>query len=265
MVSRKRHEDKIESIENRHIDALAALGDRYANNEQRTNDKMDRVESDASDMINGLQARHHDDVEKLHLDYRSQMKNFVERAGDNLDNTQTTYNMNLQHRDDISTVKEQNDLRIRQLEQASKDRENMSDAERQNSQIINAVGSGIEKALDTFGKPYATGMAVQNTITQQALEEQAINKKLALIDNMRRGGYSEDDISFVMNSDTPVQPPSHDDTYARILNDDNDMDGMIDVDHNTQHVPIQSQQITIPQKNHGRTEDKATIVMRSSV
>lgn len=264
-VLRERHEDKIESIENRHSDALVALGDRYANNEQRTNDKMDRVESDASDMINGLQSRHHDDVERLHLDYRSQMKNFVDRADDNLDNTQTTYNMNLQHRDDMGIAKEQNDMRIKQLEQASKDRENMSDAERQNSQIINAVGNGIEKALDTFGKPYAAGMTVQNTITQQALEERAINKKLALIDDMRRGGYSEEDISFVMNPDSHTQPQSHDDAYARILNTDGNADGMIEVDHNMQYAPNQPQQITIPQKQHGHTEGKSTIVMRSSV
>ena len=98
----------------------------------------------------------------------------------------------------------------------------ITDTERQNSQIINAVGSGVEKAIDTFGKPMAAGMVTQNAITQQTLEDQSINKKLELIDDMRRGGYSEKDIEVVV--DPNAQPPqaSHDAAYEKILMDDRD-------------------------------------------
>ena len=221
-VMRERYEDKINNIENRNLDAISALEDRYAIREERVSDKMSRVESDAMDSINGIQARHHEELSRLHTDYKNQIMHFIERADDNLSSAQTTFSQDLKHRDDMSGIKEQNDIRLKALEQEMKDREIMSDTERQNSQIINAVGSGVEKAIDTFGKPMAAGMVTQNAITQQTLEDQSINKKLALIDDMRRGGYSEKDIEFVV--DKNAQPPqaSHDAAYEKILMDDRD-------------------------------------------
>jgi len=272
-VMRERHEDKINNIENRHADAISALEDRYAVREERLIDNANRVESAAMDSVNGIQARHHEELQRLHSDYKSQIVHFVERADDNLSSAQTTFKQDLKHRDDITVIKDHNDIRLKALEQDIKNRETMSENERQNAQIINAVGSGVEKALDTFGKPMAAGMATQSMVTQQTLEDQAINKKLALIDDMKRGGYSEKDIDFVV--DKNVQPPqaSHDAAYERILSDDMDQgvmpleSEMIRVDsHMDNQRNIQgrvSPQVPIPQLTHDQPGVKSTMNMRT--
>ena len=274
-IMRERSDDKVSNMENRHADAMSALEDRYSIREERVVDKMDRVESDAMDSINGIQARHHEELSRLHADYKNQIMHFVERADDNLTSAQTTFKQDLVHRDDMTNIKESNDIRLKSLEQEMKDREVMSDNERQNAQIINAVGSGVEKALDTFGKPMAAGMTTQSMVTQQTLEDQSINKKLALIDEMKRGGYSEKDIAFVV--DKGAQPPqaSHDAAYERILSDGRDQDVMslgnemvrVDEHMDQQHTMQQGgalPQITIPQTPYDQPSVKPTMNMRTS-
>jgi hypothetical protein len=254
-----RNDDRVINMENRYADSISSLEDKYIAREERIADNMSRVESDAMDSINGIQARHHEELSRLHSDYKSQISHFVERADDNLSSAQTSFRSDLKHRDDMSSIKEMNDIRLKAIEQEMKDRENLTETERQNTQIINAVGSGVEKAIDTFGKPMAAGIVTQNTITQQTLEDQAINKKLALIDEMRRGGYSDTDVEFVTNKNAKAPQESHDAAYEKILEEDDQ--SMIVID---EHQRMSSQQVPIPQAPYGQPVARSNMSMKTS-
>jgi len=262
-VNATRYDDRIINMENRHADALSSLEDKYIAREERIADNMNRVESDAMDSINGIQARHHEELSRLHADYKNQISHFIERADDNLNSAQTSFRSDIKHRDDMSSIKEQNDIRLKAIEQEMKDRENLSETERQNSQIINAVGDGIEKAIDTFGKPMAAGMVTQNTITQQTLEDQSISKKIALIDEMRRGGYSEGDIGFVTNKNAQMPQESHDAVYEKVLGEDTDQ-SMAIIDEHGAVDETNNQQIAIPQTPYNQPVVRSNMNMRTS-
>lgn len=262
-VNAARYEDKIINMENRHSDAISSLEDKYIAREERIADNMNRVESDAMDSINGIQSRHHEELSRLHVDYKNQISHFVDRADDNLNSAQTSFRSDLKHRDDMSSIKEMNDVRLKAIEQEMKDRENLSETERQNTQIINAVGSGVEKAIETFGKPMAAGIVTQNTITQQTLEDQSINKKIALIDEMRRGGYSEADIEFVTNKNAQHPPESHDSEYEKVLEEDTDQSMAIIDEHGAMHE-THNQQIAIPQTPYNQPGVRSNMNMRTS-
>jgi len=227
---RERHEDKIEYLEQRHADAIKANDDRWQAREDRLLDKLEKVEKDAADQINGLQYRHQEDINRLHADYKEQIKHFAERADDNLDTVKTVYTQEMHHKDEMDAINKEYELHKREMEKKLETLKNMSDSDRQTARIIEAVSGGAEKIFEVFGKPYAANMQAQAIASQQLLAEQAMLQKQRKIDEMRSQGYSEDDINEVVKHFQPVMQPvlqpqvmetNHDEAYEQILTEEN--------------------------------------------
>ena len=223
---KEKHEEKIEYLEQRHADALKANDDRWQAREDRLLDKLERVEADAAEQINGLQYRHQEDLNRLHADYKEQIKHFVERADDNLDTVKTVYTQEMHHKDEMDAINKEYEMHKREMEKKLESLKNMSDSDRQTARIIEAVSSGAEKIFEVFGKPYAANMQAQAIASQQLLAEQAMLQKQRKIDEMRSQGYSESEISEVVKHFQPVVQPqimetNHDEAYEHLLAEEN--------------------------------------------
>ncbi|MHA1614139.1 MAG: hypothetical protein ACTSYJ_04795, partial [Candidatus Thorarchaeota archaeon] len=216
----KRYDDKIENIEQRHFDNIAAINDRHQAINDRMMDKMERIESDAAGSVEGLRFRHHEELSRLHADYKQQLSTFSMQSRSDLDSVKTMHQLESVYRNNIDAVNREHDINMKALEKKIADNANMSVAEKQNDKIIEAVSSGIGSAFEAFGKPYAANMQTSQMINQKRIAEDAMAQRQAKIAEMRRNGYSEQDIAFVVDGNSS---DNNDAVYEQVLQDEDDL------------------------------------------
>ena len=236
----KRHDDKIENIEQRHHDNVSAINDRHQASEDRLSDKMERVEADATESIGGLQYRHHEELSRLHADYKQQLNTFMAQSRGDLDSVKTMHHLETVHRDDMDAKNKLHESDMKVLEKRIDDNKNLSASEKQNEKIIEAVSGGIGAAFDAVGKPYVANMQTQQLINQKNITENAMAQRQAQINAMRGAGHSDEEISYVVDGNADH---AHDDAYEQILEEES-----VPVEHNEpeQYVPPPTPHIPTP-------------------
>jgi len=213
----KRYDDKIENMEQRHFDNIAAINDRHQASNDRMLDKMERLESDAAGSVEGLRFRHHEELSRLHSDYKQQLSTFTMQSRSDLDSVKTMHQLESVYRNNIDAANKEHDINMKALEKKIADNANMSVTEKQNDKIIEAVSGGIGSAFEAFGKPYAANMQTSQLINQKRIAESAMAQRQAKITEMQRAGYSEQDIAYVVDGNANMD---NDEVYEQVLQED---------------------------------------------